>query len=99
MNQQNDLAKGEQARTLLSEPLFNEAFDTLEASLVDMLLALPIEADDQRLRVVCMHKAAQQVRQILASYVAGAEIARADILQEEQRKSVLERIKERVRRG
>lgn len=99
MSQQEEVAKGDQARTLLDDPLFNEAFDTLEASLVDTLLSLPIEADDQRLKVVCMHKAAQQVRGILAGYVAGANIARAEILQEEQRKSLIERIKDRVRHG
>lgn len=99
MSQQDDLNRGEQARTLLDSPLFRDAFDTLEASLVDTLLSLPIEADDARLKVVCMHKAAQQIRGILAGYVAGADIARAEILENERRKTLLERIKERIRHG
>lgn len=94
-----EIAKGEQARTLMESALFREAFDTLEATLVDTLLALPIEADDQRLRVVCMHKACQQVRAILGSFVAGGEIRQAEIFEEERRKSMLERIKERIRHG
>jgi hypothetical protein len=94
-----DLAKGEQARTLMASPLFVEAFDTLEASLVDTLLSLPIEADDQRLRVICMHKASQQIRSILGGFVSGADIVRADILEEDRRKTMLDRIKERIRHG
>lgn len=97
--QAQDLAKGDQARTLMDSPLFVEAFETLEASLVDTLLSLPIEADGQRLRVVCMHKACQQVRTILGGFVAGADIARAEILEEERRKSMWDQIKERVRHG
>lgn len=92
MNPREETAKGEQARTLLDDPLFNEAFDTLEATLVDAVLALPIEAVD-------LHKAAQQARAILGAFVAGGDIARSQILEEERKQSVLERIKERLRHG
>ncbi len=91
------ISKGDQAKTLMESAIFNEAFDTLEASLLEAVLTLPIEADAQRLRVVAMHKATQQVRQILSNHVAGASIERAQILENERKAGMFQRIKEIVR--
>lgn len=91
------IQKGDEARVLMDSAIFQEAFATLEAGLVEALLTLPIEADDQRRNVVAMHKATQHVHQILSNFVAGASIERAQILEEERKAGMFQRIKEIVR--
>lgn len=66
----------EEAKRLLSSNVFNEAFDAMNRSLVEQILATPPEADAQRERLYAMFKAGQMFVQQLAGLINNYELAK-----------------------
>lgn len=57
------------AKDMLDNPVFNKAFETMNAQIVDQILATPPEAETERERLYNMFKAGQMFVQQFAALI------------------------------
>jgi hypothetical protein len=88
--------RAEQARRLLTDPLFAEARETVETQLKELIVSLPLAARDEREQAVAILKGAEQFFRIFALILNDYQISNAEMLQEEQLKARSIAIQERL---
>tara|TARA_A200000159_G_scaffold133039_1_gene130976 strand:+ start:32788 stop:33042 length:255 start_codon:yes stop_codon:yes gene_type:complete len=71
-----DLATtAEAAKEMLNSAVFNRAFEHMNRSIMDQILATPPEAEAERERLYCMFKAGQMFVQQFAGLINNYELA------------------------
>lgn len=71
-----DLATtAEAAKEMLNSAVFNRAFENMNRSIMDQILATPPEAEAERERLYCMFKAGQMFVQQFAGLINNYELA------------------------
>lgn len=93
------LYRGEQAKRLLSDPLFVEARETVVGQLRDIIVSLPLSARDDREQAVAILKGAEQFFRIFEMVLNDYEIATAEMLSEAQIKARHAAIEDRLNNG
>ena len=88
--------RAEQAKRLLTDPLFAEARETVESQLKELIVSLPLSARDERDQAVAILKGAEQFFRIFTLILNDYQISNAEMLQEEQIKSRSAAIQERL---
>lgn len=74
-----DLATtAEAAKEMLNSAVFNRAFENMNRSIMDQILATPPEAEAERERLYCMFKAGQMFVQQFAGLINNYELATQD---------------------
>ena len=74
-----DLATtAEAAKEMLNSAVFNRAFEHMNRSIMDQILATPPEAEAERERLYCMFKAGQMFVQQFAGLINNYELATQD---------------------
>lgn len=89
-------SRAEQAKRLLTDPLFVEARQTLESQLKDLICTLPLGERDQRERAVAMLKGSEQFFRIFELIVFDYDVMNAEMLNEEQIKARHQAIQEQL---
>lgn len=89
-------ARAEQAKRLLTDPLFVEARQTLEGQLKDLICSLPLSERDQREQAVAMLKGAEQFFRIFELIIFDYDVMHAEMLNEEQIKARHQTIQEQL---
>ena len=79
MTREHESRRGEQARRLLDDPLLQESFATVEASLRDAWTATPDDAAAERERLWLMLKLLDRVRGHLNSVLETGRLADSQI--------------------
>lgn len=88
--------RAEQAKRLMTDPLFTEARDTVETQLKELIVSLPLSARDERDQAVAILKGADQFFRIFALILNDYQLSNAEMLQEEQLKARSIAIQERL---
>ncbi len=88
--------RAEQAKRLLTDPLFAEARQTVETQLKELIVSLPLSARDERDQAVAILKGAEQFFRIFALILNDYQISNAEMLQDEQLKARSIAIQERL---
>jgi len=93
MTTDDEIVRGNQARMLLQDKLYIEAWDTVEQRLVSLLRRVDIDADKER-RVLYALKGLAQARGYVENVMASGKLAAAQI---ERDKTFTERMRDKVR--
>ena len=88
--------RAEQAKRLLTDPLFAEARETVETQLKELIVSLPLSSRDERDQAVAILKGSEQFFRIFALILNDYQISNAEMLQEEQVKARSIAIQERL---
>lgn len=88
--------RAEQAKRMLTDPLFVEARQTLESQLKDLICSLPLSERDQREQAVAMLKGAEQFFRIFELIIFDYDVMHAEMLNEEQIKARHQTIQEQL---
>lgn len=88
--------RADQARRLLSDPLFVEARQTVEGQLKEVIVSLPLAARDEREQAVAILKGSEQFFRIFALILNNYQLSNAELLQAEQLKARAAAIQERL---
>lgn len=94
--QRREIHRGEQARRLLQDELMQEVLEHLKTSIREQMFELPVEAREQREMLFLMDRARAQFERAFQALMMGADMAKNELLAEEQTKVKLEAIKERI---
>ncbi len=86
--------RAEQAKRLLTDPLFVEARGTVENELKDLIVSLPLSAREEREQAVAILKGAEQFFRIFALILNNYSLHHAEFLNAEQLKARSEKIEE-----
>ena len=86
-----------QAQRIVADPMVREALDTIKTAIRDQVFDLPVEAVEQREKLVLMDKMRQQFELYFELALSGGEVARRDLLAEEHTQSRLDAIREKAR--
>lgn len=89
-------ARAEQAKRLLTDPMFVESRQTLESQLKDLICSLPLGERDQREQAVAMLKGAEQFFRIFELIIFDYDVMHAEMLNEEQIKARHQAIQEQL---
>jgi hypothetical protein len=80
MTHEQQIARGEHAKRLLDDALFQEAMRETRQAVMDAWASLPVENKAQAEELKRLLWAAQQFEAVFTSLVAGATIMRAELL-------------------
>jgi hypothetical protein len=95
--QRMQIARAEHADRILNDPLVMEAFQTIEKAIRDQVFDLPIEAVEQREKLVLMDKSRQQFVNLFELAVRGGEVTRYELAAEANTKARIQAIREQAR--
>lgn len=88
--------RADQAKRLLTDPLFVEARQTVEEQLKELIVSLPLAARDERDQAVAILKGSEQFFRIFALILNDYQLSNAELLQDEQIKARAAAIQERL---
>lgn len=88
--------RADQAKRLLTDPLFAEARQTVEDQLKQLIVSLPLSARDEREQAVAILKGSEQFFRIFTLILNDYQLSNAELLQEEQLKARAAAIQERL---
>lgn len=99
MSEQREQAlyRAAQAQRVVGDPMVREALDTIKAAIREQVFDLPVEATEQREKLVMMDKMRQQFERYFELALSGGEVARRDLLNEQHTATRLDAIRERAR--
>lgn len=97
MTREEAIYRAEQARRVMQDPMVREALDTIKTAVRDQVFDLPVEAIEQREKLVLMDKMRQQFEKYFELALSGGEVARRDLLNEQHTAMRLDAIRERAR--
>lgn len=99
MNEQQRLqiARAEHADRILNDPFVMEAFQTIEKVIRDQVFDLPMEAVEQREKLVLMDKSRQQFMNLFELAIRGGEITRHELTAEANTQARIQAIREQAR--
>lgn len=89
--------RGEQARRVMEDPIVVEALQTVRQAIRDQAFALPIEAREDRERLVMMDKMGQQFINWFEFAMRNGEVSKKELLMVANTEAKLEAIRERAR--
>lgn len=92
-------SRAEQAKQLLSNPLFVEARQTVEGELKELICSLPLAEREKREQAVSILKGSEQFFRIFTLILNDYALQRAEYLQIEQLKAREAAILERMNHG
>ena len=92
----NAEARAEQAKRLLTDPLFVEARQTVESELKELIVSLPLSARDERDQAVAILKGSEQFFRVFALIMNNYSLHRSEMLNEVQTKARFEQIEEMI---
>jgi ABC-type thiamine transport system ATPase subunit len=95
--QRMQIARAEHADRILNDPLVMEAFQAIEKAIRDQVFDLPIEAVEQREKLVLMDKSRQQFVNLFELAVRGGEVTRHELAAEANTKARIQAIREQAR--
>lgn len=95
--QRMQIARAEHADRILTDPLVMEAFQTIEKAIRDQVFDLPIEAVEQREKLVLMDKSRQQFMNLFELAIRGGEVTRYELAAEANTKARIQAIREQAR--
>lgn len=95
--QRMQIARAEHADRILNDPLVMEAFQAIEKVIRDQVFDLPIEAVEQREKLVLMDKSRQQFVNLFELAVRGGEVTRYELAAEANTKARIQAIREQAR--
>lgn len=95
--QRRQIAQAERAQMILSDPMVQEALQTIEAAIRDQVFSLPIEAREQRDQLVMMDKIRQQFVRWFEIAINAGEVTKYELLAEQNAQAKLEAIREQAR--
>jgi len=93
---EQQIARGEHAKRLLDDSLFQEAMAETKAAIVDAWAALPVENKAQAEELKRLLWAQNQFEAIFTSLAGGATILRAELLSRESMEVKQEATKRRI---
>ena len=96
MSPEEQIARGEHAKRLLEDPLFQEAMRETRQAVVDAWAALPVENTAQAEKLKHLMWAAKQFEAVFEAWVAGATIMRAELLLDTNMEIKAQAAKERI---
>lgn len=88
--------RADQAKRLLTDPLFVEARQTVEDQLKELIVSLPLVAREEREQAVAILKGSEQFFRIFALILNDYQLSNAELLQDEQIKARAAAIQERL---
>jgi len=80
MTLEQQIQRGEHAKRLLDDPLFQEAMSETRQAVIDAWAALPVENKAQAEELKRLLWASNQFEAVFTSLVAGATVARYELL-------------------
>lgn len=80
MTPEEQIARGDHAKRLLDDSLFQEAMRETRQAVIDAWAALPVENKTQAEELKRLLWAANQFEAVFTSFVAGATVARHELL-------------------
>lgn len=95
--QRMQIARAEHADRILNDPLVMEAFQTIKKVIRDQVFDLPMEAVEQREKLVLMDKSRQQFMNLFELAVRGGEVTRYELAAEANTKARIQAIREQAR--
>lgn len=95
--QRMQIARAEHADRILNDPLVMEAFQTIEKVIRDQVFDLPMEAVEQREKLVLMDKSRQQFMNLFELAIRGGEVPRYELTAEANTKARIQAIREQAR--
>lgn len=95
--QRMQIARAEHADRILNDPLVMEAFQAIEKAIRDQVFDLPIEAVEQREKLVLMDKSRQQFVNLFELAIRGGEVTRYELAAEANTKARIQAIREQAR--
>lgn len=90
------ISRADQARRILSDPLYVEAMETIKTQMRDLFF-VGTQTAEQREMLHLMDQARERFQQVFEMAIMGAEIERHHLIEEEQRKTRWESIMQRLR--
>lgn len=96
LTKEQQIARGEHAKRLLDDPLFQEAMQMTRDALKDAWAALPIADKAQAEELKRCLWAANQFEDIFKSLMGGATILRAEMLSRESMQTKAEAVQRRI---
>ena len=98
MNDQQriDINRADQARRIIDDPMVKEAFAAIEAGIVEAWKDVPLRDVEGREHLHRLLQAKRKFEQVFEAHIQNGAIAANDLRAEEERKSIMTKIKERV---
>jgi hypothetical protein len=96
MTPKQQIARGEHAKRLLDDPLFQEAMRETRQAVIDAWAALPVENKAQAEELKRLLWAANQFEAVFVSFAGGATILRAELLSRESMQTKAEAVQRRI---
>ena len=97
MSHADEITRAEQAKRILSDELFQSSFVEVEAAIIGQWCDLGVENKSQAEELKRLLWAAKQFRAIFESTIAGAQVAKNELLSAESMQIKREAALERVR--
>ena len=96
MDAAEQIARGEHAKRLLNDPLFQEAMRETRQAVIDQWVALGVENKAQAEELKRLLWAANQFEAVFVSLMGGATIARGELLSAESMQTKAEATQRRI---
>lgn len=100
MSHADEITRAEHAKRLIDDELFQSAFADVEAAIIGQWCDLGVEAKGQAEELKRLLWAAKQFRAVFESTIAGAQVAKNELLSAEnmqiKREAALERVRNYV---
>lgn len=96
MTPEQQIARGEHAKRLLDDPLFQEAMRETRAAITESWAALPVENKAQAEELKRLLWASNQFEAIFTSLMGGATVAQHEILLRENMETKAEAVTRRI---
>jgi hypothetical protein len=95
--QRAQLARAEQARRIIEDPVVVDALAMIKNAIRDQVFDLPVEAHEQREKLIMMDKARAQFETIFTMAVFGAEVTEYELTAQREAEARLDAIREQAR--
>lgn len=94
--QRNDINRADAAKRILDDPLVKEALQAVENGITDAWKEVPARDVEAREHLHRLLQAKRQFENVFRICIETGAIARAELQAEQERKSLLTRVKERL---
>lgn len=97
MSREQVIYRAERAKAIMEDEMVKEAIQTVRQAVRDQVFALPIEAREDREKLVLMDKMAQQFINWFEFVMRDGELMRTELLMERNAQFKLDAIREKAR--
>lgn len=98
MNDQQriDIGRADAARRIMDDPMIKEALQAIEDGIVSAWKDVPLRDVEGREHLHRLLQAKKKFEQVFAAHIQNGALASTDLRIEEERKSLMDRMKERI---